>query len=85
MNQSEQISALTQLVVWQHIKDGEAERLRRKAFGSTDSIGKLAKLCGTTAETVRAWETGKLRPATTQAITWLTALHEHDAYGVGSR
>lgn len=78
MNQSEQIAALTQLVVWMHIKNGEAQALRRKAFGSVDSIGKLAKLCGTTAEIVTAWETGKLRPTPTQAIAWLTALHEHD-------
>jgi len=85
MNQSEQIAALTSLVVKLHRQHGEAARLRLAAFGSTDSVSPLAKLCGTTPEVVRAWETGALEPTTTQALQWLTTLYAHDAYGVRRR
>jgi len=81
MNQSEAISTLTTLVVHLYRRDGLARRLRATAFGSTDSMGKLAKMCGTTPEVVAAWETGSLEPTTTEAMRWLTVLHAHDAYG----
>jgi hypothetical protein len=54
-----------------------AERLRYGAFGmAADSASRLGKLCGVTAETVVAWEQGKLRPTTGQALAWLSALHQ---------
>lgn len=73
-NQSDQISQLASILVRMHVDDGRAARARLK--GRLE-VGMLAKLCGTTPEAIRAWETGVLAPTTGQALTWLTALYGH--------
>lgn len=75
-NQADQISQLAGILVRMHVDDGKATRLRLKSRLDPSHIGKL---CGTTAEAVRAWERGTLAPTTTQALTWLSALYGHAA------
>lgn len=80
MNQSEQITALTKIIVDMHRRERTAERLRQKSFIKPEEDGRLAKLCGVTSETIRAWESGALDPTPTQAITWLTTLYAADSH-----
>lgn len=79
MNQSEQITALTALVVQLHRQGGLAIGLRQKAFGLSgdSSSSMLGKMCGVSAETIYAWEKGTLEPTPTQALVWLGVLHSH--------
>lgn len=78
MAQSDQIEQLTRVLVAQAVSDGAAQRARYRAFGMGDSgLGILAKACGTTAEVVACWERGTARPTVTQALAWLTCLHEN--------
>jgi hypothetical protein len=75
---SDDVERLTRIVVRQH-QDGyrSAEALRYASFGlGKDNARALAKLCGTTPETIVAWERGVLAPTTVQALAWLGALYD---------
>lgn len=78
MNQSDQIEALTRLLVHLHRRVPQARPANLRQRFDPQSPSKVAKLCGTTAETVLAWENGTLEPTTNQAIAWLTALYTAD-------
>lgn len=74
MNQSDQIEALTRLMVAMHRRI-PGVRPKNLMLANRREYRQVAKMTGTTVEAVRAWERGLLEPTTTQALTWLSVVH----------
>jgi DNA-binding transcriptional regulator YiaG len=72
---SDDVERITAILVAMHREQGKRQmEIQRFKFGA-NSIGKIAKLCGASGDLVVAWEDGRVRPTTTQALTWLSVLY----------
>ncbi len=73
---SDDIEKITAILVQMHRDQpkSQMEVQRLGKFGS-NSIGKIAKLCGATPDLVTAWEYGTVRPTTQQSLAWLGAIY----------
>ena len=82
-NMTDDITRLALILARMHAMPVHATAATLRA-GARLEVSQVAKLCGTTGETVRAWERGTLTPTPNQALTWLSVLYERATGGKGA-